>query len=264
MRLTPRRARLRLTALLDEHDVWRAHSLDEQLGGPADLGDQRVRLDPQLVHVVRSVRQPGVLAKLDVIPRHAVAADVRLRRIRLAVDGFVEGHLVAAVGRQIETRGEIPRLLEGRALAGVDVGSRQVAGHRIRSRAATRRQPHERCDKNGCGLSGHIESYEWSEAGFHDVGLLCPARSSTSRIVKTPFLPTSQSAAFNAPSAKTRRSRARWLSDSCSNAPSKISSCVPGTDPVRMLVVGTCRPRCSAAALAMAIAVPDGASFFLL
>ena len=45
----------------------------------------------------------------------------------------------------------------------------------------------------------------------------------------------SQSAAFSAPSANTRRSRARCVSESCSNAPSKISSCVPGTDPVLTL-----------------------------
>ena len=42
----------------------------------------------------------------------------------------------------------------------------------------------------------------------------------------------------SAPSANTRRSRASCTRRTCSNGASKISSCVPGTDPTRTLVIG--------------------------
>src|SRR5688572_17261311 len=80
-------------------------------------------------------------------------------------------------------------------------------------------------------------------ASVHRASSVC---RSTSLIVKTPppppFCPCSHSAADIAPSANTRRSRASCTRRSCSNAASITSSCVPGTCPVRILVMGTSRP----------------------
>src|SRR5262249_23271597 len=84
---------------------------------------------------------------------------------------------------------------------------------------------------------------------------------STSRMVNTPRFPMSQAAATSAPSANTRRSRAMWANRIVSNGASKMNSCVPGTEPVRTLVIGISRPRPRAAALPSTTAVPDGASF---
>src|SRR6266568_5958847 len=85
-------------SLLHENDVRRSDSLDEQLPSPPDFRDQRVCFDQKLMHVVRAIGQAFVLAKQNVVPRDGVSTDIRLTRIRLSVDGFVEGKLVAAVG----------------------------------------------------------------------------------------------------------------------------------------------------------------------
>src|SRR2546430_14363541 len=106
---------VRLSApLLHEDNIRRADSLDEQLRRPADFGNQRIRLDAQLVNVVRLVRQTRVLAQLDVVTRDRKASYIHLRRIAVPFDGFVEGEFVAAIWSQIQARRELPGMLERR------------------------------------------------------------------------------------------------------------------------------------------------------
>src|SRR6267142_445985 len=89
-------------SLFHEDDIRRSHSLDEQFDGPADFRDQRVPFDEELVRVVGPVRQARVLAQLNVVTRNREVADVRLARIRRAVNGLVERELVPPVGSQIQ------------------------------------------------------------------------------------------------------------------------------------------------------------------
>src|SRR2546422_4133705 len=106
-------------SLLHENDVRSSNSLDEQLRSPSDFRDQRVCFDQKLMHVVRAIRQAFVLAKQNVVTRDGVSADIRFARIRLSVDGLVEGELVASVGREVELHRKRPRFLEGRSLGSV-------------------------------------------------------------------------------------------------------------------------------------------------
>src|SRR5438045_4075960 len=137
---SPRRVeRVRLSApLLDEDDVGRADSLDEQLRGPADFRNQRVRLDQKLVDVVGVCWSALIFVEKDAVPLHAVSADVRLRRVRFPFDRLVERELVVLVAREIETRRNLPRLFEGGSLGRIDVRTRQAARNCVRAGAAAR------------------------------------------------------------------------------------------------------------------------------
>src|SRR5438552_5934535 len=86
-------------ALFHEDDVGRSNSLDEQLRGPSHVGNQRVCLDEKLMHVVRVIRQPRILAQENVATRDGISADIPFSRIGLSVNGFVEGEFVASVWR---------------------------------------------------------------------------------------------------------------------------------------------------------------------
>src|SRR5436190_1593584 len=125
------RSESRLSAPFHEYDVWRSDSLDEYLGRPSYFRDQRVRLDLQLVHVLRISRTVAILAKLNVIARYGVRANIGFRAVPMPVDRFVECQRVVPIRSKVETCGEFPRLRKGRAFSGVHVRPRQAGRHSI-------------------------------------------------------------------------------------------------------------------------------------
>src|SRR2546423_275433 len=193
-----------LRALLHEDDFGRADSFQEKRAGPTHLSDQRVALDLQLVHVFLRSRMLVNDTQQNLIAIERICTCGRLRRVTMAVDCFIECHRKMAILAQIEANGEFPRLAKHRALPRIDVG----AGHRRRNRLrvawplAARKQSHSHRSENRGTFHGFQYGFECP--GFHFWAVSC----STSRMVNTPLFPTSQSAARNAPSANTRRSRA--------------------------------------------------------
>src|ERR1700682_4865685 len=119
-------------ALFYEDNVGRAYSFQEQLAGPSNVGDQRMRLDLELMHILGRSHRGANVAQQNVVARHRVCAHRGFPRVLLPVDILVERERVVSVRGEVELQVEFPRLLEGRSLGSVGVSPGQTRRNRIR------------------------------------------------------------------------------------------------------------------------------------
>ena len=54
-------------ALFDEDDVGRAYSLQKQFASPSNFGDQRIRLDHELMHILGRAHWRASVAQQNVV-----------------------------------------------------------------------------------------------------------------------------------------------------------------------------------------------------
>src|SRR5256885_7628975 len=85
-------ARAALRPLLYKHDVGGADSFEEKAAGPADLTDQRVAIDLQLVDVSFRTRVLVNDAQQNLIAIERICTGRRLCWITVAIDRLIERH----------------------------------------------------------------------------------------------------------------------------------------------------------------------------